>query len=73
MSIFATPDIEMERRDDGALILRSRVELTEWEPSITAVLRKPFDLHTLTHAIEQAMLQMGAASPWPAEDSTVAS
>jgi feruloyl-CoA synthase len=40
MSTFAQPDIEMERRDDGAIVLRSRQPLTEWEPSITAVLRK---------------------------------
>jgi feruloyl-CoA synthase len=45
MSIFAAPDIEMERRDDGAMILRSRTELTEWEPSITAVLRKRASEH----------------------------
>jgi feruloyl-CoA synthase len=40
MSTFAQPDIEMERRDDGSVILRSRQPLTEWEPSITAVLRR---------------------------------
>ncbi len=40
MRTFAPPDIEMERRDDGSVILRSRVPLTEWEPSITAVLRR---------------------------------
>jgi feruloyl-CoA synthase len=37
---FATPDIATERRDDGTIILQSRVALTDWEPSITAVLRK---------------------------------
>jgi feruloyl-CoA synthase len=37
---FAPPDIAIDRRTDGAIILRSRVPLTEWEPSITAVLRK---------------------------------
>ena len=37
---FAPPDIEMERRDDGTIILSSRRTLPEWEPSITAVLRK---------------------------------
>ncbi|HSC02661.1 MAG TPA: feruloyl-CoA synthase [Solirubrobacteraceae bacterium] len=40
MRTFAQPDIEMERRDDGSVILHSRVPLTEWEPSITAVVRK---------------------------------
>ena len=30
----------MERRDDGTIILRSRRAVPEWEPSITAVLRK---------------------------------
>jgi feruloyl-CoA synthase len=29
----------MERRDDGSVVLRSRVPLTDWEPSVTAVLR----------------------------------
>jgi feruloyl-CoA synthase len=37
---FAIPDIEMERRSDGSIVLRSRDALTEWERSITAVLRK---------------------------------
>ncbi|MBV9415756.1 MAG: AMP-binding protein, partial [Solirubrobacterales bacterium] len=37
--IFAAPDIEMERRGDGSILLRSRQALTEWEPSITAVLK----------------------------------
>jgi feruloyl-CoA synthase len=37
---FATPDIAIERRYDGTIILQSRVALTDWEPSITAVLRK---------------------------------
>ena len=37
---FATPDIGAEHRDDGAIILESRVALTDWEPSITAVLRR---------------------------------
>ena len=40
MRTFANPDIEMERRDDGSIVLRSRHTLTEWEPSITAVLRR---------------------------------
>jgi feruloyl-CoA synthase len=40
LQTFAAPDIEMERRDDGSYVLRSRRALTEWEPSITAVVRK---------------------------------
>jgi feruloyl-CoA synthase len=40
MRIFAEPDIEMERRDDGSVVLRSRTPLTDFEPSITAVLRR---------------------------------
>ena len=39
LQTFASPDIDMERRPDGAIMLRSRRELGEWEPSITAVLR----------------------------------
>jgi feruloyl-CoA synthase len=37
---FAPPDTELERRDDGTIILSSRRTLPEWEPSITAVLRQ---------------------------------
>jgi feruloyl-CoA synthase len=40
MRTFATPDTEIERRDDGSILLRSRLPLAEPEPSITAVLRK---------------------------------
>jgi feruloyl-CoA synthase len=40
LQTFATPDIEMERREDGSILLRSRRPLTEWEPSIPAVLRR---------------------------------
>jgi feruloyl-CoA synthase len=40
LETFARPDIEMERRDDGSIVLRSRQPLTEWEPSLPAVLRK---------------------------------
>ena len=36
---FATPDIAIERRDDGTTILRSRHGAPDPEPSITAVLR----------------------------------
>jgi feruloyl-CoA synthase len=37
---FAEPDTEIERRDDGAIFLRSRLPLPEPESSITAVLRR---------------------------------
>jgi feruloyl-CoA synthase len=37
---FASPDIAINRQPDGALILTSRAALTDWEPSITAVLRR---------------------------------
>ena len=37
---FAPPDIEMERRDDGSVVLASRRALPEAEPSITAVLSR---------------------------------
>jgi len=37
---FVPPDIALDRRMDGTIILRSRAALPEWEPSITAVLRK---------------------------------
>jgi feruloyl-CoA synthase len=40
LQTFAQPDIEMERRADGSYVLRSRRPLTEWESSITAVLRR---------------------------------
>jgi feruloyl-CoA synthase len=40
LQTFATPDTEIERRPDGTTLLRSRLALPEWEPSITAVLRK---------------------------------
>jgi feruloyl-CoA synthase len=45
VNTFAAPDIEMERRPDGSYILRSRVALTEWEPSVTAVLRGRAAVH----------------------------
>jgi feruloyl-CoA synthase len=37
---FASPDIAIDRRPDGVVILTSRAALTDWEPSITAVLRR---------------------------------
>jgi feruloyl-CoA synthase len=36
---FAKPDIAIDRRVDGTIILRSRRPLPDWEPSITTVLR----------------------------------
>ena len=42
---FAPPDIAIERRDDGTIILRSRAAAPNPEPSITAVLRRRADLH----------------------------
>ncbi len=42
---FATPDVAMERRDDGTIVLRSRHALPEWEPSLSAVLRKRAGTH----------------------------
>src|SRR5579862_9379036 len=45
LQTFAPPDIEMERRDDGSYVLRSRRSLTEWEPSITAVVRRRASEH----------------------------
>ena len=40
MRTFATPATEVERRDDGSIVLRSGLPLPEPEPSISAVLRK---------------------------------
>lgn len=40
LQTFATPDTEMECREDGSYVLRSRSPLTQWEPSLTAVLRR---------------------------------
>jgi feruloyl-CoA synthase len=42
---FAPPDIEMDRRDDGTIILHSRSCAPDPELSITAVLRKRAELH----------------------------
>ncbi len=42
---FASPDIEMDRRDDGTIVLRSRSCAPDPEHSITAVLRKRAELH----------------------------
>jgi feruloyl-CoA synthase len=39
LETFATPDIEMERRSDGTIVLRSRHPLGHWDASIPAVLR----------------------------------
>jgi feruloyl-CoA synthase len=40
MRLFAEPDIAVERRDDGCVLLRSRTPLEEYEPSMAAVLRR---------------------------------
>ncbi len=40
LQTFAPPDIEMERRDDGSVVLASRRGLPAAEPSITAVLNR---------------------------------
>jgi len=40
MRTFATPDTEVDRRDDGSIVLRSRLPLPQPEPSISAVLAK---------------------------------
>ncbi|HTP19187.1 MAG TPA: feruloyl-CoA synthase [Solirubrobacteraceae bacterium] len=45
LQTFASPDIEMDRRADGTIILRSRRTLPEWEPSITAVLQRRAEQH----------------------------
>ena len=42
---FAEPDIAMDRRPDGTIMLTSRRPLPDWEPSITAVLQKRAELH----------------------------
>ncbi len=42
---FTPPDVELERREDGTLILRSRRPLAEWEPSLPAVLRRRAAAH----------------------------
>jgi feruloyl-CoA synthase len=42
---FATPDIAMEHRDDGAIVLRSRRPLGEWERSVPGVLRARAQAH----------------------------
>jgi feruloyl-CoA synthase len=40
LQTFVPPDIEMERRDDGSVVLTSRQALADWEPSIPAVLAR---------------------------------
>jgi feruloyl-CoA synthase len=42
---FAPVDTAMERRQDGAIILRARRALEHWEPSIPAVLRSNAEKH----------------------------
>jgi feruloyl-CoA synthase len=57
---FASPDIEMERRGDGSIVLSSRQALSEWEPSITAVLTK----RAAEHADRPLAAQRDAADRW---------
>jgi feruloyl-CoA synthase len=40
LETFARPDTVIERREDGTVILASRLEVPAWEPSIPAVLAK---------------------------------
>ena len=40
LQTFVPPDIEMVRRDDGSIVLASRLPQAETEPSISAVLRR---------------------------------
>jgi feruloyl-CoA synthase len=40
MRLFAEPDIAVERRDDGCVLLRSRTPLEPYERNVAAVLRK---------------------------------
>jgi feruloyl-CoA synthase len=42
---FTPPDVEMERRDDGTVLVRSRHPLPPYEPSLPAVVRKRADAH----------------------------
>jgi feruloyl-CoA synthase len=62
VSTFALPDIEMERRDDGSVVLRSRTPLTDFEPSITAVLRR----RAAEHPDRPLAGQRGAEDHWVA-------
>jgi feruloyl-CoA synthase len=45
LETFAPPDTTIERRDDGSIILTSRLAVGEWEPSLTAALRKQAAQH----------------------------
>src|SRR5437879_3704195 len=45
LETFATPDTAIERREDGAIVLRSRHTLEAWKPSIPAVLRERAAAH----------------------------
>jgi feruloyl-CoA synthase len=60
LQTFAAPDIEMEHRDDGSYVLRSRRALTEWEPSIPAVLRK----RAAEHPDRPLAAQRDASDQW---------
>jgi feruloyl-CoA synthase len=45
LQTFVPPDIEIERRDDGSIMLSSHRAAAETEPSIAAVLRRRADEH----------------------------
>jgi feruloyl-CoA synthase len=60
MRTFASPDIEMEHREDGSMVLRSRVPLADWEASITAVLRK----RAASHPDRPFAAQRDASDEW---------
>jgi feruloyl-CoA synthase len=45
LETFSAPDTSIERRDDGAIILRSRHRLDAWKASIPAVLRERAAAH----------------------------
>ncbi len=60
LETFATPDIEMDRRADGTIILNSRHPLEHWEPSIPAVLRS----HAAAHPDRPLAAQRDAEDRW---------
>jgi feruloyl-CoA synthase len=60
LQTFAPPDIEVERRGDGSIVLRSRAPLKKWEPSIPAVLRR----RAAEHPDRPLAAQRDAADRW---------
>ena len=57
---FAAPDTTIEHRSDGAIILRARRELGDYEPSIAAVLRA----RAAEHPDRTLAAQRGAGDRW---------